>query len=274
MGVIAISRQAGSLGEEIAGIVAEKMGYKLMTREAVHKLAVKCDESYKDACSLYENEMAKGFWDRFFFNNPANASLFENLNYEVAAQGDVVMLGRGAQMVFSDLPGIVKVRIVAPTEKRVERIMKSQGLTIEEAQKYVRWYDKQRRSLIESVFEHNLSDSSLYDLILNTKALNAGAGAQIILDAAKEIIGSSDQNELSAILSSRALVKKIESQVRRELIFPYQRSFEVEYLGKGSVRLVGFVSEHESKHKAEEIASSYPEVKEVVNDLTVADVMY
>ena len=254
--------------------MAEKMGFKLMTREMVHKLAVECDDSYKNACALYENEMAKGFWDRFFFNSPANASLFESLNYEVASQGNVVMLGRGAQMVFADLPGIIKVRIVAPTTKRIKRIMESQGLDENEATKYIRWYDKQRRSLIESVFEHDLSDSSLYDLVINTRALTPQSGAQIVLDAAKEILAHTDQAALATMLTARALTKKIETKVRRELIFPFQRSFEVETLGEGSVRLMGFVSDVQSKKDAEDMAKSFPEVKEVVNDLVVTEVMY
>ena len=274
MGVISISRQAGSYGDEIAGIVAEKMGYKVMTREAVHKLAMNCDDSYKDACSMYENEMAKGFWDRFFFNNSANASLFESLNYEVASQGNVVMLGRGAQMVFAGLPGIIKVRVVAPADLRVQRIAKKQGLNQHEAEKYIRWYDKQRRALIESVFEHDLGDTALYDLVLNTKALSAETGAQMVLDAAKEIIGNSDQDSLGTILKARALTKKIETQVRRELIFPYQRSFEVEYVGDGTVRLMGFVSDAQSKQQAEDIAMGFEGVKEVVNDLAVTEIMY
>jgi hypothetical protein len=71
MGVITISREAGSLGDEIAGLVAQEMGYEVMDNEKVHQMAMSCDNAYKDACTLYEHEMGQHFWERFFFNSPA-----------------------------------------------------------------------------------------------------------------------------------------------------------------------------------------------------------
>jgi hypothetical protein len=274
MGVITISREAGSLGDEIAGLVAQEMGYEVMDNEKVHQMAMSCDNAYKDACTLYEHEMGQHFWERFFFNSPANASLFESLNYEVAAKGNVVVLGRGAQVVLKDLPGVFKARIVAPLEVRVARVAQDQGITDSEARKFVSWYDKQRRSLMESVFEQDLGDVTLYDMVLNTRYYSAQSAAKVLVQAAREVADSGELDAQLKLLGQKALEKKIETHIRRELVFPYQRTFEVK-LGEGGVlTLQGLVSDRESKHKADKIAKGYPEVKQVDNQMVVTNLSY
>ena len=96
MGVVIVSRQVGSYGDEIAALTAQKLNYQIVGREKAHELAESCDPDFKDACQLYERETPKSFWERFFLNNIAYASLFESLNYDIAAKGDVVILGRGS----------------------------------------------------------------------------------------------------------------------------------------------------------------------------------
>ena len=105
MAIITISRKAGSYGEEIAAEVAKKLNYRMVTPSDVHKLAEDCDADFKRACSVFEKEVSTGFLERFFFRDPSYLSLFESLNYELAASGNVILVGRGSQFVLADHPG-------------------------------------------------------------------------------------------------------------------------------------------------------------------------
>jgi hypothetical protein len=177
-------------------------------------------------------------------------------------------------VVLKDLPGVFKARIVAPLEVRVARVAQDQGITDSEARKFVSWYDKQRRSLMESVFEQDLGDVTLYDMVLNTRYYSAQSAAKVLVQAAREVADSGELDAQLKLLGQKALEKKIETHIRRELVFPYQRTFEVK-LGEGGVlTLQGLVSDRESKHKADKIAKGYPEVKQVDNQMVVTNLSY
>ncbi len=89
MAIITVSRKVGSWGETISKLAAEKLGYRVVTPEEFHRLAEACDSDFKKACSVFETEMPGGMIERFFLREPAYTSLFEALNFELAAGGDV-----------------------------------------------------------------------------------------------------------------------------------------------------------------------------------------
>ena len=61
MRIVTMSRQVGSLGNEIATLTAKKMDLELIERTSLHELAQSCDPEYKDACEVYESEHGLGF---------------------------------------------------------------------------------------------------------------------------------------------------------------------------------------------------------------------
>ena len=187
MAIITISRKAGSYGEEIAAEVAKKLNYRLVTASDVHKLAEACDEDFKRACSVFEKEVSTGFLERFFFRDPSYLSLFESLNYELAASGNVILVGRGSQFVLADHPGVFRVRVVAPFKVRVERVAAEKNVSQDEAADFLEHLDRSRRSLVESIFKKELSDWSWYDLLINTTHIPAKVGANIICSAVEDI---------------------------------------------------------------------------------------
>jgi cytidylate kinase len=129
MPIITVSRQEGSYGDVIAAILARNMGLELITREKVHEVAQSCDPEYSEACVDYESEHGPGFFERIFFDKTSYTSLFQALTYEQASKGNVIILGRGAQMVLQKIPSVFKLRVVAPTRLRVERVKARYGFS-------------------------------------------------------------------------------------------------------------------------------------------------
>jgi len=275
MAIITFSRQVGSFGDEIATLVAEKLGYELITKDYIHNLAQECDKEFESACKAFEEEAKpRRLLERLSVSNPSYKALFESLNYELASRGNVILLGRGAQMVLSGIPGVIKCRVVAPAEIRARRIAKKMNLTPDQALRYVEDRGRQRRSLIETVFGKSLSDWSLYDLVINTALLSIQAAAKLICLAAEEVRATIDFEERRLLLENLAKAKRIESVIKKHvtLITPWELTVEVAAGGK--VTLSGVVADRRSKERAGTIAAESEGVSEVTNNLGVTQLSF
>jgi cytidylate kinase len=274
MPILTISRQLGSFGDEIAAMTAEKLGFEIIDQEQVHNLAEKCDPGFKEACSLYEREIPRSFWERFFLNDPAYSSLFKSLNYELASRGNVVIMGRGGQLVLGELPGVLNVRVVAPSKVRAERIMETHKLDYDHALDYVNKHTRQRRALIQQIFHQDLSDWAWYDMILNTAKFNVEQGCEIVCATVRSRPKPPNDAENKENLKRAALAKLVESEIRKKVFSTPYGGIEVESKTSGEVTLSGYVSDKESKDEAEEIARKFEGVEKVGNLIKAMDIRY
>jgi cytidylate kinase len=274
MAVITMSRMIGSRGETVADIAAEKLGYELFTSEDAHRLAQDCNEQFKEACRAFESEMGGGMIERFFMSNPAYTALFKSLNYEAASRDNIIILGRGAQIVLANEPGVLRCRVIAPFDLRVSRIAALQGLTTKEAEDLVNRVDHQRGPLIESVFHHDLSDVMLYDLIINTSQITPEIGGELVVETVNQMGHVDNWEAHKEQFKKIAFAKEVESAIKTELISGPHRNIEVEADGEGVVILTGFATHKTSVDRALRIASSYPNVTRVINRVRVTDVFF
>jgi cytidylate kinase len=263
MKIIALSRQIGSYGDQIARRTAEELNLKLAGPEEVHQLAQSCDPEFAEACGLYEQEIPKSFWERFFFDHPAYTSLFESLTFQLASQGDVVILGRGSQIVLLEVRGVMRTRIVAPFEIRAQRIEEQRNIEAGEARELVRKHGHRRRTLVESIYHHDLGDWSLYDLIVNTKDMTPEEGTFICVQAAKNM--KPMPQERLDWLKRMAQAKLIESAIRKKVKAASFSNIVVESPEPGLVTIKGAVPDEYNREQAEDIAKSYPDVDRVDN---------
>ncbi|RJR20965.1 MAG: BON domain-containing protein [Desulfobacteraceae bacterium] len=266
MAIVVISRQVGSLGDEIAASVAERMNLQLVDQASIHKLAQACDSEFEKACTLYETELEPGFFERFFFSNSGYTSLFESLNLELASRGNVVIIGRGAQIVLRDIPGVFKTRIVAPKEVRIKRITEQKGVSSGEAADFVDRYDAQRRALIRMIFDKDLKDWDLYDLILNTNNYSVKTGSEILCRAI-ELMPRAEEETLKIKLAKLAFAKKVESKIKKKVTASPYRNIEITAGDNGLITISGFVSDKRTKEIVGEIASEVDGVTKVENQL-------
>ncbi len=274
MNIVTISRLVGSYGDIIAATVARKLGLELLGRDQVHELAESCDPEFRDACTAYENEHGPGFFERIFFDSPSYTSLFQALTYEAASRGKVVLVGRGAQIVLRDVPGVLKVRVVAPPDVRTKRIMERYNFTRDEAEDFVRSYDHKRETLIRSIFHSDSNDWALYDIIINTAHFTSGAASEVVLDALANLHRPADVEAVTENLRNLAVAKRIETIIRKKLTSSAAGNVLVDMEPTGVVTLSGKILDKQGKMKAEKMASDYPGVAEVVNDLKVTELSF
>ncbi len=274
MRIITISRFVGSYADVIAATVARRMGLELIGRDQVHQMAQTCDPEYSRACSLYETEHGPGFFERIFFDRPSYTSLFESLTYEKASQGNVVIVGRGAQVILKDIPGVFSCRVVAPFGVRVQRIMERYRFDKQEAEDFVRKYDHERESLIRSIFRSDPNEWSLYDIIINTAHYSSGDAADIVIESIDKIQMPQDEESLKDKLRNLSIAKRIETNIRRKLSSSVTRNLEIKMESGGVVTISGKIGDRKDRDKVEKLAGQYPGVTKVVNNLKVSEIMF
>jgi cytidylate kinase len=184
MAVVTISREYGSVGSEVARNVAELLGYHLIDKSTIGRILA--GYGLIDFDSTYEVEA--GIWSAFDSKLRTIVSMLERLSYAVARHGHSVLLGRGAYATLGGMEGVLNVRIRAPCEWRVSRIMEERGFSDRSlAESAVREGDKVRSSFLSSVYGIRWDSMEKFDLVIDTSKIGPALAASWIVAAASAL---------------------------------------------------------------------------------------
>jgi len=183
----------------VAALTAERLNWQVFDREIVDEIARRANMRQQLIESL--DERVRGGLEDFirdFLGHEAIAPgdylyHLKQVLLTLGHQGDVVIVGRGAEYVLPSQFGL-RVWMVAPRDVRIERIRKAQGLTIEGARSQIEQVDKEREKFIRSNFQHSARNPLDYDMVINTGHLSAGSAAEILLAAMKNKLGVAVRN--------------------------------------------------------------------------------
>ena len=104
---------------------------------------------------------------------------------ELGQKGDIVILGRGGQMILKEVPIALHVVTHAPLELRTRRIAEREQLRPEEAGKRVHELDGGREAFHRKFFKVDVNDPCLYDLVIETSRLPYTVAAEVVALAAR-----------------------------------------------------------------------------------------
>ena len=76
----------------------------------------------------------------------------------------------------------MRVRVIAPLEVRVRRLVAQKGYDEKKAEKTFGKSDRDSAGYISSFFKADMEGKDLYDLILNTRAIPIDTGAELIIN--------------------------------------------------------------------------------------------
>jgi cytidylate kinase len=198
MRAVTISREYGSGGGEIATRLASQLGWRLIDHEIVERVAIEMGTSVEEAEA--RDERTEGFLARAFTNlqylEPAfmagassEALLTNEETYRetvrrivraAAAQGHVVIVGRGSQVLLAQQRDVLHVRIIAPFEKRVAYVMQREAMDPAAAESRIKMKDQDRMKHLEMAYHRKPADAHLYDIVLNTSFLSLNSAVEII----------------------------------------------------------------------------------------------
>jgi hypothetical protein len=102
----------------------------------------------------------------------------------LAEIGNVVLVGRGANVVTAALPHVFHVRLIGSMQRRVARLMEFDHIPEAEARVRILKSDRGRARYLRTNFSKDIDDALLYDLVLNTDRITDEVAARIIAGAA------------------------------------------------------------------------------------------
>jgi cytidylate kinase len=119
---------------------------------------------------------------------------------DLAEQGNVVLVGRGAHVILRDVASVLRVGIVARFEDRVRVIMTRERLTEEQAQTTIEARDQARAHYFSRFFGLDVPDApELYHLVVNTSDVDLDYAADLIIEADKALHDGSLRPRVSTI---------------------------------------------------------------------------
>jgi cytidylate kinase len=202
--IITIARQYGSAGREIGEKVAAALGIPLYDKELIKEAASKGDlneEVLKNADEqaanslLYTLAMGSnilGTTMNFGYKMPINDKLFilqSEVIKEYAAKGSCVIIGRCADYVLRDTPGLLRLFIYGDIDHRQARI-KERHPEIKSSQiiDVINKTDKRRASYYNFYTGNKWGKYDNYDIAINSSTLNVDGAVDVIVATAKKLM--------------------------------------------------------------------------------------
>lgn len=185
MTAITISRQLGSLGSTLGRRVASRLGYKIVHRELISK-AARLSGAPEMALATIDELGLLGIEpdeDRQQAYLQAVGTVIEDL----ADEGDVVIVGRAGQAILRNRRDVLHLRVVAPLETRVQRIVGAHGILPDAARAQIEDSDRYRTSYLHRFYNIDWDDHTHYHLIINTGYLDIETAAGVVCMAVKKL---------------------------------------------------------------------------------------
>ena len=221
MPVVTISRFLGTTGDAIAEGVAHALGARLVNRQSLITAATaagvspECLEEmhYESTLSLTNvvlnmlrtlpavpRSRGSSIFDAAPLPTPEGrrtgvppsvaemeqgVHLLEKVMRDLAAEGNIVIVGRGANLVLKDMPEAFHVQIVATVEARIQHLMHAAHVDRREALARLWASDRSRTDHVRRYYNQSWTDSTLYDLVLNSERMDTAEAVQLIVTAAR-----------------------------------------------------------------------------------------
>ena len=201
--VITITRQYASGGSEVARLVAGELGWDVIDNEFVDEVARRAglppdavaqrEERAPGLLERLARTLAAGSPEMFIAttgvprvepDEAAIVQLTERVIAEAAAQGRIVLVGRGAQAVLAQRPDALHAYVVAPKPWRMKHAVERLGVNPAEVEKVVDETDRQRDHYVKTYYGRHRQDVVNYDMVVNTGKLGIdGAAALVVAEA-------------------------------------------------------------------------------------------
>ncbi len=185
---IALSREAGAGGSDVARQIGQRLDWPVYDREILDLIAQRSVLRTELLESLDEHDRPWLLEIITALGHPQGISSAGYLRHlqdvlaALASRGRCVLVGRGGAGLLPP-ERTLRVRVIAPLDQRVQRIARRQNLSDREAEQQTRSIDKERAHFMARHFHKDLNDPHGFDLILNTARIPPPACADIVARA-------------------------------------------------------------------------------------------
>ena len=189
---INIGRSFGSGGGYVGQAVAEKLGIPFYDNELISKAAQESGYSpsifeggeRKRSIFSFSSFFASGrmsYMDGSYINDDVLFKVQSDVIRSIGEKGDAVIIGRCADYILRDFP-CLNVFVTGSMEYRISRIIQSENMTEEEAERLIRKKDRIREAYYNYYTMGSWGSASNYHLCLDSSVLGIEGTADYIIE--------------------------------------------------------------------------------------------
>jgi cytidylate kinase len=276
MAIITISRGTMSGGEALAKCLSERLGIPAVSQEILQEASDRFGIS--QSLLLQQLEKTKGLirgpsTERNLYLTAIQLALAER-----AQRGPFVYYGHAGHLLMKGVPQVLKIRVIAPLNRRSQKLSEIEKISVEEAKKIIEKMEEGRIKWTRFLYGVDWRDPSIYDLVINLDAISLESVCEMI-------VCTLNQKEFKESPESQIIIEDflLASRVKAALAgHDRTKGLELKVSAeKGKVRISGtfetggiFPSgKHRIKNDLIEVAQKVSGVKEVqigIEDISVA----
>jgi cytidylate kinase len=183
--VLTVNREFGSGGGRIAQTIAKRLGWKLLDRDIIDAIAYEAHVDpdvvlgYDEHVESWLRRINRGAMrsaalaaglelvEGSVFNADEMVKISQKIVEEACADGNCVIVGRGAQCILQHKSNAFHVFVYAPYRQRILRLRErlEKGANVEERMRTV---DAERAKYLQQYFGKCWNDPHLYDLMISS----------------------------------------------------------------------------------------------------------
>lgn len=208
MAIITLTRQAGSLGDEIGMLLARRMGYTFFDRREIERRII--EKGFPAEKFHKYDERKPRFFDNFARDRDEYLNYLSNVILEMAHENNCIIMGRGSFLLLSGVPGHIPIRFVAEMENRIKHVKELMHIESDKvARKVIDESDKKQKQFYKSYFNYNIDSNAKVFASINTSMLAPEMYVDMIMTGIKENETPEIQKESETRIGELILAQKI-----------------------------------------------------------------
>ena len=222
MGIIAVSRELAALGDETARELAKLLGYRFVDKHTLEERI----KSYGIESQKFKkyDECKPSLFASFSQDRDDYLHYLKTAVYAEAEQGNSVFIGRGAGVVFKNMPAFISLFLASPFDIRIERVKSYFQCDERRARQIIETSDKNRVGFHRYFFDIDWREPENYHLSLNTGIFYPADCAEIISRLKNRLFTPEAEMKNTVRLKELILEQRIKHCIR------YEREISIHFL--------------------------------------------
>lgn len=266
MAVIAISRGTFSGGQKLAECVAEKLGYRCLSRAVAHEAALRYGVSEEKLIKAMEEAPGSGLLGRAGVETTSYLSCARSTLVREAKDDNIVYHGLAEHFLLEKVPGVLRIRVIANTEFRIKGAMERHNVGRDEAIRLIKKSDEQRVKWTKFLYHLDWADPLFYDLLMNLDHIDLDDACEVVCCTAG-LPRFTRTPEDQKIIDDLALSTEVKATIDATSGV-VSSGVEVEADG-GVITLKGQAVTQENVEAIQKLAGGVPGVREIKSNMEV-----
>ncbi len=165
MAIITISRGTMSGGKKLAEMLAERLGYKCISREIIIKAA---DDYGAPESKLFDAvQKSPSIFQKLSFERERYLAYIQASLCEYAKDNNLIYHGTAGHFLLKGISHVFRLRLVAEMPYRIKAASEQLRLSDKDALKYIEKVDKERVKWTNFLYGQDWRSPELYDVVFN-----------------------------------------------------------------------------------------------------------